>query len=139
MDIVVLIGRVLFALLFLSSAVGHLTQTAGMAGYAQAKGVPMAKLSVQVTGVQLALGGLMVLFGIWADLGALLLVAFLVPTALLMHGFWKESDDQAKQLELVQFTKDLALAGAAFALFGFFAGAGHALGLTITGPLFTLS
>jgi putative oxidoreductase len=34
-------------------------------------------------------------------LGALLLVVFLVPTAVLMHGFWKESDPQAHQMEMV--------------------------------------
>jgi len=50
----------------------------------------------------------------------LLLVGFLVPTALLMHGFWKESDPQTKQMEQVQFFKDLAVAGAALLLLGLF-------------------
>jgi putative oxidoreductase len=138
MDVLVLIGRIVFAALFLNSAIGHFTQSAAMTGYAQAKGVPAAKPAVLGGGVLLALGGLMVLFGVWADLGALLLVIFLVPTAVLMHAFWKESDGQGKQLEMVSFFKDLALAGAAIALFGFFAGVPD-LGLTITGPLFNLS
>ena len=138
MDVLVLIGRILFAVLFLSSAFGHFAQSTPMAGYAQAKGVPAAKPAVLVSGVLLALSGLMVLLGIWADLGALLLVIFLVPTAVLMHAFWKESDGQAKQLEMVSFLKDLALAGAALTLFAFFAGVPD-LGLTITGPLFNLS
>lgn len=34
MDIVLLIGRILFGALFLGAAMGHLTQTASMAGYA---------------------------------------------------------------------------------------------------------
>lgn len=139
MDVIVLIGRILFAALFLGSAAGHLTQTAGMAGYAQAKGVPAAKITVLVTGVQILLGGISVLLGLWADLGALLLVLFLVPTAFIMHAFWKETDPQAKQLEQAQFLKDLALGGAALMLFGFFAYVGDDLGLTLTGPLFDLS
>ncbi|MFI6869758.1 DoxX family protein [Nocardia sp. NPDC050406] len=137
MDVVVLIGRILFVVLFLSSGIGHLTQADGMAGYAQSKGVPMPKLAVQVSGVVLVLGALMVLFGVWADLGALLLVVFLLPTAFLMHAFWKEADAMAKQNEMIQFNKDVSLAGAALALFAFFAHTAE-LGLTVTGPLFSL-
>ena len=64
--------------------------------------------------------------------------AALVPTALIIHAFWKETDPQAKQMEMVQFQKDLALAGAALMLFAFFAHVGDDLGLTITGPAFSL-
>jgi uncharacterized membrane protein YphA (DoxX/SURF4 family) len=107
-----------------------------MTGYAQAKGVPMAGPAVFGGGVLLALGGLSVLLGIWPDLGALLLVVFLVPTALMMHNFWAESDPQSKQMEMIQFFKDLGLAGAALALLGLFASLGDDLGLVIVGPLF---
>jgi len=93
---------------------------------------------VLLGGVLLLLGGLSVLFGVWPDLGALLLVAFLLPTAFLMHGFWKESDAQTRQMEMVQFFKDLSLAGAALMLFGLFAHLGDDLGLVIAGPLFDL-
>ncbi|WP_330231854.1 DoxX family protein [Nocardia sp. NBC_00508] len=137
MDVVVLIGRVLFVALFLSSALGHFTQTEAMAGYAQSRGVPMPKYAVLASGVLLALGGLSVLLGVWADLGSLLLVVMLLPTVFLMHGFWKETDPQTKQQEMIQFNKDLALAGAALMLFAFFAHVDE-LGLTITGPLFDL-
>lgn len=138
MDILVLIGRILFSVLFLTSAVGHLTQSKAMAEYAASKGVPVPQLSVVVSGVVLVVGALSMLVGVWADLGALLLVAFLVPTAALMHNFWSESDAQARQTEMIQFNKDIALAGAALMLFAFFAHTSD-LGLTITGPLFTIS
>ena len=88
--------------------------------------------------VLLALGGVSVLLGICPDLGALLLVVFLVPTALLMHPFWKEAEAQAKMTEQVQFFKDTALAGAALMLFALFAYVGDDLGLVIVGPLFSL-
>ncbi|MFD6158309.1 DoxX family protein [Nocardia sp. NPDC060256] len=137
MDVVVLIGRVLFSVLFLSSALGHFMQTEAMTGYTASKGVPMAKLSVLGSGALFGLGGLSVLLGVWADLGSVLLAALLVVTALLMHPFWKETDAQAKQGEMVNFNKNLALAGAALMLFAFFAHVDD-LGLTITGPLFDL-
>jgi putative oxidoreductase len=138
MDVVVLIGRILFAALFVVSAVGHFTQTDAMTGYTKSKGVPAARLAVLLGGVLLALGAVSILLGLWPDLGALLLVVFLVPTALLMHPFWKETDPQAKQMEQVQFFKDTALAGASLMLFALFAHVGDDLGLVIVGPLFDL-
>lgn len=136
MDVVALIGRILFAALFLGSAFGHLTQSEAMAGYASSRGVPQARLAVLGSGVLILVGGLLVLLGIWLDLGALLLVVFLVPTAVLMHAFWKETDPMAKQTEMVAFQKDIALAGAALIIFALYSGYSADLGITITGPLF---
>ncbi|MGV0838472.1 DoxX family protein [Mycolicibacterium thermoresistibile] len=99
-----------------------------------AKGVPAAKAAVIGSGIVLAVGGLMVLLGLWADIGSLLLAAFLIPAALLMHQFWKESDPETKNAEMISFNKNIALAGAALMLFAFFAHVDD-LGLTITGPL----
>jgi putative oxidoreductase len=137
MDIIVLIGRVLFAALFLGSAFSHLMQSTQMGQYARSKGVPAARLSVIGSGILLLVGGLMVLLGIWADLGSLLLVVFLIPTAMVMHAFWKETEPEAKNTEMINFNKDMALAGAALMLCAFFAHV-DSLGLTVTGPLFEL-
>lgn len=139
MDVIVLIGRVVFCLIFLAAGVGHLTQRKQMEDYATTMGVGSAEVVVPLTGVQMLVGGLMVLFGIWADLGMLLLIAFLVPTAVLMHPFWKSEDLQERNVQQAAFMKNISLAGAAFALFGLIAYAGSDLGLTITGPLFNLS
>ncbi|MBQ1088836.1 DoxX family protein [Streptomyces sp. B93] len=138
MDVLVLIGRILFVVLFLSSAVAHLTQSRSMAAYATSRGLPAALPATVGSGVLMLAGALSVVLGVWADLGALLLVVFLVPTALLMHAFWKETEPQNRQLEMIQFFKDLSLAGASLMLLAFFAYAGDDLGLTITGPLFDL-
>ena len=88
MDILLVIGRVLFALLFINSGIAHLTKLEAMAGYAQFKKVPAAKLSVIVTGLMLVIGGLYVALGVYADLGGLLLAIFLVVSAFMMHNFW---------------------------------------------------
>lgn len=136
MDVVALIGRILFAMLFLGSGAAHVMKADMMAGYAASKGVPQAKLATIGSGLLIIVGGLMVLLGIYADLGALLLVIFLVPTAILMHAFWKETDPAAKQMEMVSFQKDIALAGAALIILALYSQFGDDLGLTITGPLF---
>lgn len=139
MDIVVLIGRILFVFVFLTAGFAHFTNRRMMAQYAGSKGIPAALPVVLAGGALLLAGAVSILFGIWADLGALLLVAFLVPTAVLMHSFWKETDPQARMMEMNQFSKDLALAGAALLLFALFAYVGADIGLTVTGPLFDLN
>jgi uncharacterized membrane protein YphA (DoxX/SURF4 family) len=136
MDILVLIGRIMFVFVFLSSGVAHFAKRQMMAQFASSKKVPAAMAAVLAGGVLLVAGGISILLGIWADLGALLLVIFLVPTAVFMHGYWSETDPQARMMEMNQFSKDLGLAGAALMLFAFFAYAGDDLGLTLTGPLF---
>ncbi|MER7046584.1 DoxX family protein [Streptomyces jumonjinensis] len=139
MDVLVLIGRILFVLLFLNSAIGHLTKTKDLAGYAASRGIPAPAAGTFASGLLMLAGVVSVALGIWADLGALLLAVFLFPTALLMHGFWKESEGQARQNEMIAFFKDIALGGAALMLIAFFSYVGHDLGLTITGPLFHIS
>jgi putative oxidoreductase len=138
-DVIVLIGRVLFVAIFLGSGVAHLTQTRDMAGYVSSKGIPNAALLVQVSGIQMLVGGLMVLLGVWMDLGFLILAAFLLPAAILIHPFWKVEDPEQLNVERAQFMKNLALTGACLALFALVAYVGPALGLTITEPLVELN
>jgi uncharacterized membrane protein YphA (DoxX/SURF4 family) len=135
MSLLVLIGRVLFVGVFVTSAIAHFRATDMMAGYAKSKGVPQARLAVLAGGVLLGLGSISVLLGIWADLGGLLLAIFLLPTAFLIHAFWKEPAEQ-KMAESIHFYKDLGLAGASLMLTGLVVIAGDKLGFTITGPLF---
>ncbi|MCP3760684.1 DoxX family protein [Streptomyces sp. TBY4] len=139
MDVLVLIGRLLFVMLFLGSAVAHLTKTQAMGAYAASRGVPAAVPATVASGLVILAGGVSIALGIWADLGALLIAAFAFPTAVLMHGFWREEDPQARQMEQTQFLKDIALGGAALMLIAFFSYVGDCLGLTITGPLFDIS
>ena len=137
MDIVLIIGRVLFSLIFVASGVAHLTKLEAMTGYAQYKKVPAAKLSVIGTGLMLIIGGLYVALGIYADLGALLLAIFLLLSAFKMHDFWTISDEQAKQSEMTSFMKNLALAGASLIIF-VLVGTGGEFGPTITEGIFNL-
>ena len=51
MDIVFLVARILFAFIFAGSAIGHLTQSAGMAQYAKYKGAPGGRFGVIFTGI----------------------------------------------------------------------------------------
>lgn len=121
MDEIFLLGRILFCVLIIGSGIGHLKDTAAMAGYAESRGVSNAAQMVQISGIALLAGGVSVLLGIFGDLGSLGLAVLLIITAVMMHAFWKETDPQAKAMSMVNFNKDLALAGGALALFVLFA------------------
>ena len=138
MDAVLVIGRVLFALIFINSGIAHLTKLEAMAGYAKYKKVPAAKLSVILSGLMILVGGLYIALGIYADLGALLIALFLIPAAVLMHAFWKETDATAKQNESIGFFKNLAMAGAALIIFALVA-TGTDFGPSITSAFFSFT
>ena len=97
MDIVLIIGRILFALMFITGGINHFTKAEAMSGYAQFKGVPQPKLANALSGLMLLAGGLSVVLGVWADLGALVLAVVLLAMALMMHDFWKATDPPSRR------------------------------------------
>jgi uncharacterized membrane protein YphA (DoxX/SURF4 family) len=117
LDVVLVIGRILFALLFITSGLAHFAKLEAMTGYAKYKKLPAAKFGVLISGLFFLLGGVYIAAGFWVDLGALMLAVTLVLAAIIFHNFWKEADATAKQNEQIAFNKDLSLAGAALILF----------------------
>ena len=134
MDVVLLIGRILFVSVFIvSGATVHLLKWRDGVAYARMKNVPAPELLVPASGVMAVVGGILVALGLWADLGALLLAAFVFPVAFWMHAFWTVGDPMQRAMEQAHFLKDVALGGAALALFALFQQFGADIGLTL-GP-----
>ena len=121
MNAVLLVGRILFGALFITSGIAHFAKLEAMTGYAKYKKLPAAKFGVLISGLFFLLGGIYVAVGLWVDLGALLLAITLILAAVIFHNYWKETDATAKQNEMIAFNKDLALAGAALILFALIA------------------
>jgi uncharacterized membrane protein YphA (DoxX/SURF4 family) len=117
MTIVLFIGQLLFAALFIASGMSHFAKLEAMTGYAQYKKLPAAKLGVMASGLFFLIGGILILIGTYVDLGALLIAITLVLAAIIFHNYWKETDANTRMQEQMAFTKDLALAGAALMLF----------------------
>ena len=139
MNTVLLIGRILFAIVFVSSGLSHLAKVEAMTGYAKFKKVPAAKPSVLVSGALLALGGLSIILGVYADLGALLIAILLILMALKMHDFWTQTDAQVKQTETISFFKNISMAGGALIMFAIAATDGSDYGWTLTDSLWQLA
>lgn len=137
MDVVFLIGRILFVLLFVNSGLmGHLVQRKGTAGYARAMGAPAPELSTPLTGVLIVVSGVLIVLGLWMDLAALGLIAFLVSTNYYMHAFWKLDDPDQRMMQMTHFMKNTALIGAALMLFYVAIEFEDGLGLSIEPALF---
>ncbi|MBN1210192.1 MAG: DoxX family protein [Myxococcaceae bacterium] len=107
------IGRLLFAAIFISSGVNHFLQVNSMTAYASSAGLPAPRFAILASGVIILLGGLCVLLGVFARLGAALLALFLLATAFTMHRFWGLADPQLAQDQLAHFMKNLSMAGGA--------------------------
>jgi putative oxidoreductase len=135
MDVVFLIGRILFALLFLISGLTVHFNRQGIE-YARAYNAPAPELLVPASGAAIVLGSVLVGFGIWADIGALLIAAFLIGITPIMHAFWKEAEEQMKQVQIAMFTKNTALLGAALIVFWVYNQLQGEAPLSITDPLF---
>ncbi len=116
-----LMGRILFCMIFIASGMNHLMKLDDKSAYAASKGVPAAKAATAISGLMIMVGAIMVVLGWHRFIGAGLLVAFLIPTAFVMHPFWKETDPQSSMNEMAHFMKTLGLAGAAM-LIAFYAG-----------------
>lgn len=113
-----LIGRLLFAGFFINSGISHLQNRKSMAAYARAKGVPQPELAVTLSAVPLLIGGASVLLGVKPKLGAMALLGFLAGVSPVMHDFWRDEDPEARMNNMINFMKNMALAGGALALMG---------------------
>ena len=120
MKYLVVLGRILFVAIFLMAGPGHFTQ--GTIAYATAQGVPLASIAVPLSGLIAIAGGLSVLLGYRARIGAWLLVLFLVPVTLMMHNFWAVADPAMAQMQQIMFMKNLSMLGAALLITNFGSG-----------------
>ncbi|MEO8183800.1 MAG: DoxX family protein [Deltaproteobacteria bacterium] len=114
------LGRLLFAFIFVETVPARFSpQTIANAVNA---GMPLASVLVPASGILTLLGGLSVLLGYRARIGALLLVLFLIPATLLMHAFWTVPDPVMARIQTVMFMKNLSMLGAALIIIYFGAG-----------------
>ncbi|HEY1658177.1 MAG TPA: DoxX family protein [Candidatus Sulfotelmatobacter sp.] len=113
-----LIGRMIFGGYFLYNGINHLLQSKAMAPYVESKGVPLPELAVKLSGVPLIIGGASLLLGVKPKLGTMAILGFLAGVSPIMHDFWSKEDAGERQTEMINFAKNIALAGGALALMG---------------------
>jgi putative oxidoreductase len=118
--VLALLGRFSFAFIFL--LVGPNLFTKAEIAATAAQGISLASIAVPLAGLLSLLGGLSVLLGIRAKIGAWLMVVFLVAVTPTMHKFWGLADPKVAQLQMIMFLKNLSILGGAFLITQFGAG-----------------
>jgi len=108
---VVVLGRFFFALIFLMAGANHFSRQT--IAFSASQGVPLASIAVPLSGVLSIAGGLSILLGYRAKLGAWLIVLFLVPVTVMMHKFWLVQDPMMAQIQMILFMKNVAMLGGA--------------------------
>jgi putative oxidoreductase len=121
MKIMALVGRLLFALIFLPSGLGLFS--AAEIGYVASQGVPLAGVLVPISGILCVVGGLSIILGYKTRIGATMIIVFLVPVTLVFHHFWTVADPGARQMGMIDFLKNISIVGGAMMIFVHGAGA----------------
>ncbi len=116
---IVLLGRLFFALIFLMAGPNHFK--AQTIAFAASQGVPLASILVPLSGALALAGGLSILLGYRARIGAWLIVLFLIAVTP-MHNFWAVADPMMHQMQMVMFMKNIAMLGGALLITQFGAG-----------------
>ncbi len=114
MKYVVLLGRILFSMIFILASFSHFSKATIL--MASQYGIPMAGILVPLSGILSFLGGISILLGYRAKIGAWLIIAFLAPVTFMMHQFWEHQDPINSTIEKIMFMKNLSMLGCALLL-----------------------
>jgi putative oxidoreductase len=108
-----LVARLAIAAIFILSAVGNkIPQFKQTAEYMASEGVPNPKFALFG-----AIG--LLLIGAWTRYGAIFLLVFLAAATWFFHDFWKFADAGQRQLQTIQFMKNVAIGGGLLSLVAF--------------------
>lgn len=106
-----LIARILLSVLFLWSGINKMIHPVDTQAYMTAHGMPLTGLFLVLAIVLEVGGGLSLLLGIKAKLGAIALLVFTFVATIIFHTNWTE------QVQQVMFLKNLAIMGGLLMVF----------------------
>lgn len=112
-----LAGRILLSLIFVMSGLSKIGGWNDTAGYMASKGMPMVPLFLVGAILFEVLGGLSVLLGFKAKIGAAALIVFLIPATLIFHNFWT-LEGMEQQMQMIMFMKNLSIMGGLLLVIG---------------------
>ena len=107
-NLLVLVARIFISSFFLWASMKKVMNWTSTVAYMQTKKVPGALVPAAML-LQIV-GGLSVLLGFEARIGALLLIVFIIPAAWKLHDFWNVAETE-KVSQKSLFMKDVAILG----------------------------
>ena len=110
-DLALLVGRVAFAALFLPSGFSKLLNLQAFLYNIDGRGVPFAPILAPLAAAVEFLGGLALLLGVQVRFASVVLLLFTVVATLISHRFWEYSAGAARQMQQINFFKNVAIVG----------------------------
>ncbi len=115
--VVVLVGRVLLAFLFIFAGFGKLSDIGGTAGWFGSIGLPLPTIAAILVGLLELVGGLAIIAGFQTRLFAIAIAVFTIAATLIAH------TNFADQIQLLMFLKNISITGGLLVLAAFGPGA----------------
>lgn len=114
-----LVGRILLALIFITSGLQKVTGFEGTVGYIASKGLPLPQVGA-IIAILCELGaGTLLAIGFKARWAGLVLAIFTLAAGLMFHNFWIDTDAMAKMNQTIHFWKNVSIAGGMLMVFAF--------------------
>jgi putative oxidoreductase len=117
MNIIRELGRICLAAIFVIQGIQTAKNPAYPAKRAAELDMPDPEAAARANGTVMALAGSAIALNFWPRVAEFVLALILVPTTLVGHRFWQESDPQQRSQQKIHFEKNLALFGAMLLLF----------------------
>jgi putative oxidoreductase len=111
-----LLGRILLALIFITSGFGKITGFEGTVGYIASKGLPLPQLGAIIAIIVEVGGSILLVIGYKARWAALALAIFTLAAAIFFHNYWAVEAAE-KMGQQINFWKNISMAGGMLMVF----------------------
>ncbi|AET67910.1 putative membrane protein [Desulfosporosinus orientis DSM 765] len=111
--ILLLIGRIFFALTFIFSGITQLINYKGTVQLMSTSGVPFPKFSAIASSLMAVAGGIGIVFHAYSLYGSIMIILFLLPATYFGHKFWGVKNKKEKTNQMQHFMKNISLIGGA--------------------------
>ncbi|MCD8517200.1 MAG: DoxX family protein [Burkholderiaceae bacterium] len=109
-NLLVLIGRLALAALFLPAGLSKISGFSGTVGYIESVGLPLATVGAIIAIVVEIAGGAALIAGFFTRTAAIVLAVFTLLASVFFHAYWAVPADQAFMQQLL-FYKNIAVVG----------------------------
>ena len=105
------LGKICLAMIFVRGGFDAARHPGSRPARVAAFGLPAPELAVRANGSVMVLAGSALALNLWPRVAAVVLTASLLPTTVVGHPFWKETEGAARAGQRTQFLKNLGLLG----------------------------
>lgn len=105
------LGHLFLSGIFIMGGADAFLKPGGRVNKVADAGIPAADQAVVLNGAVMVVGGAALALGFFPKLAAMALLGSLIPTTVVGHAFWKETEAANVKNQQTQFLKNLSLIG----------------------------